>query len=202
MSFLDTVSESEADGAVAAIYTELRESLGYVPNYGKEFSLRPDLFTAWVQLNTAIKRSMDPRRYELATLASALQRRSSYCALAHGQKLLGLGAEPGELAALVSTPERADLTEEELEVVRYATKVADDPASITQADIDQLRSVGLSDAEIFDVAAAAAARLFFTALSDATGTLPDPAYRHTMADLIDVLAVGRPLADDPEPSPA
>lgn len=69
--------------------------------------------------------------------------------------------------------------------------MAHDPASITQSDIDRLRSLGLSDTEIFDVAAAAAARLFFTALADATGTLPDAVYRDTLPDLVDVLAVGR-----------
>jgi alkylhydroperoxidase family enzyme len=44
--------------------------------------------------------AMDPRRYELATLAAALELRSSYCALAHGKVLAdaevldAVGAEP------------------------------------------------------------------------------------------------------------
>lgn len=84
----------------------------------------------------------------------------------------------------------------------YATKVADDPASITQAGIDRLRSLGLTDAEIFDVAAAAAARLFFTALEDATGTHPDHVYRQTMPNLVDVLTVGRPVQGCPPPGEA
>lgn len=191
MSFLETVSEDEADGVVADIYDKLNQSLGYVPNYGKEFSLRPELFQAWMQLNRTIRDSMDRRRYELATVAAAVHRRSSYCTLEHGKSLLGLGSAPEQLRALVSEAHEAGLTEVEAAIVAYAARVADDPASITQSDIDRLRSLGLSDTEIFDVAAAAAARLFFTALADATGTRPDAVYRDTLPDLVDVLAVGR-----------
>jgi hypothetical protein len=53
----------------------------------------------------------------------------------------------------------------------------------------------LDDAEIFDVAAAAAARCFFSKLLDATGTLPDPVFRDSIPDLVDTLTVGRPIAE-------
>lgn len=195
MSFIETIPEETADGAVAEMYEKLRDGLGYLPNYGKEFSHRPELFAAWTQLNTAVKRAMDPRRYELATVAAAVRRRSSYCTLSHGEKLLGLGSEPDQVVALAGTSTGSGLTEVEQAIVDYAIKVAEEPSSITQEDVDHLRRLGLSDAEIFDVASAAAARLFFTALADATGTQPDSRYRETMPDLVDALAVGRPVAE-------
>lgn len=200
MTFLATIAEDDAAGAVAEMYDELRSSMGYVPNYGKEFSLRPHLLSAWTVLNTSIKRNMDPRRYELATVAAAAERRSSYCVLAHGEKLLSLGSAPDELTALATTARLSTLDPVEQAIVDYARKVAADPASVTQEDVDGLRALGLSDAEIFDVAAAAAARLFFTALADATGTRPDAVYRATMPDLVDVLAVGREVATEPASS--
>ena len=39
---------------------------------------------------------------------------------------------------------------------------ADDATEVGQGDIDRLRSLGLSDREILDVVAAAAARCFFS----------------------------------------
>lgn len=194
MSFIETVAETDADADVAAIYDRLRHALGYVPNYGRQFSHRPPVFDGWLQLITAIRSTMDPRRYELATLAAALRRRSSYCSLAHGEKLLGLGSMPDEVVALARDPAAAGLGEEERAVFDYAAKVASDPASVGQADVDRLRAVGLSDAEIFDVAAAAAARCFFATLTDALGTQPDSEYRTAIPDLVDALAVGRPVA--------
>ena len=195
MSFIETVPEDDASGEVAAIYQRLRDSLGYLPNYGRQFSHRPAVFEAWTQLNTAIKSTMDPRRYELVTVAAAVRRKSSYCSMAHAEKLLRLGSSPDEVTALAQTPLSAGLSEEEQAVVDYATKIAGDPSSVDEPDIERLRNTGLSDAEIFDVAAAAAARCFFASLSDALGTLPDPVFRDRMPDLVDALAVGRPLAE-------
>jgi hypothetical protein len=62
---------------------------------------------------------------------------------------------------------------------------------VTEDDIERLRSVGLSDTEIFDVAAAAAARCFFSKLLDATGTRPDSVFRQRIPGLVDDLTVGR-----------
>jgi uncharacterized peroxidase-related enzyme len=194
MSFIETIPEEAAEGDVASMYAQLRQSLGYLPNYGKEFSHRPALFAAWAQLNTTVKRAMDPRWYELATVAAAVRRRSSYCTLSHGEKLLELGSQPDQVVALAGGGV-AGLSEVEQAIVDYSAKVAQEPSSITQEDIDKLRSLGLSDADIFDVASAAAARLFFTALADATGTQPDARYRETIPDLVDALAVGRPVAE-------
>lgn len=195
MSFIETVPEADAPGATAAVYHHLRTALGYLPNYGRQFSHRPAVFDGWVRLNSAIKATMDPRRYELATMAAAVKRRSSYCSLAHSEKLLGLGSSPDEVTALAQDPATAGLDPLEQAVVDYAAKVAFDPASVEQGDIDRLRQAGLSDPEIFDVAAAAAARCFFATLTDALGTAPDSLYRSTMPDLVEALAVGRPVEE-------
>ncbi|HEX7098228.1 MAG TPA: peroxidase-related enzyme [Acidimicrobiia bacterium] len=193
MTFIDTVPEDGANGHVAEMYSKVRESIGYVPNYAKAFSHRPALFEAWAQLNSTVKSAMDPRRYELATVAAAVRRRSSYCALAHSEKLLQLGSTDEEVRSLARDPEGAPLGELEQAIVGYATQVAEAPHTVTAADIDRLRALGLSDSEIFDIASAAAARLFFTALCDAVGTQPDAVYRETMSNLVDDLAVGRPV---------
>lgn len=195
MSYIETVPEDEASGDVAGIYQTLHDTLGYLPNYGRQFSHRPAVFHAWAQLNGAIKSTMGTRRYELATVAAAVRRRSSYCSIAHAEKLLGLGSSPDEVTALAQTPRAAGLSDEEQAIVDYAAKVAGDPASVDETDIERLRRAGLSDAEIFDVAAAAAARCFFASLSDALGTMPDPVFRERIPDLVDALAVGRPLAE-------
>jgi alkylhydroperoxidase family enzyme len=63
-------------------------------NMERAFEPRPEVFAAWQQLNGAIKAGMDPRRYELATLAAARRLRSSYCSLMHGRVLRDEFAEP------------------------------------------------------------------------------------------------------------
>lgn len=191
MSFISTVPPEEASGEVESLYSRLQASYGYVPNYGQLFSLRPDLFKAWQSLVGAAAEGMDRRRYELTTVAAALARRNSYCSLAHGEKLLGLGSTSDEVTALAKSSTAAGLSAEEQAVFDFAAKVAADAASITEDDVGRLHELGLTDTEIFDVAAVAAARCFFTSLNDAMGTRPDAAYRESVPELVDVMAVGR-----------
>jgi len=76
----------------------------------------------------------------------------------------------------------------------FAGKVADDASSIQQADIERLRSSGLSDKEIVDVVLAAAARCFFSKTLDALGVEPDAKYADLDPGVRDALTVGRAIA--------
>jgi uncharacterized peroxidase-related enzyme len=190
LSFIETISQDQADGEISDIYQAEMAALGYLPNYARAFSLRPDLYRAWGQLLRTARSTMDPRLYEIATTGAAIALQSSYCALAHGEKLLGLGSDEAEVRSLVADHGSA-LDEQEREVFAYAGKVARSATSVTEHDIERLRSVGLTDTEIFDVAAAAAARCFFSKLLDATGTRPDAVFRERLPGLVDDLTVGR-----------
>ena len=165
-------------------------ALGYLPNYNRLIDQRPAVYAAWKQLNGAIKSTMEPRRYELATLAAASRLRSSYCTLAHGKVLL-TWVDPDELRAIVEDHHTAGLDDTEVAVMDLAAKVADDAGSVTQADVDDLRARGLSDVEVLDVVLTAAARSFFSKTLDALGAEPDAAYRGLEPALRESLTVGR-----------
>ena len=141
-----------------------------------------------------IKRGMDLRRYELATVAAARQLRSSHCVLAHGSVLIDkfLGAE--SVKAVVSNHRHAGLSEVDVAVMDLAGKVADDATSIQQTVIERLRSLGLADEEIVDVVLAAAARCFFSKTLDSLGVEPDAKYNALEPGVRDVLTVGRGIA--------
>ncbi len=192
MSWIADADES-ASPEVAAAFERDRLTLGYVANYTKLLARRPAVLEAWRGLNAAVKTSMDPRRYELATLAAARRLRSSYCCLAHGTVLVGQFDAMPEVRALVSGA-RGDLDPVDEAVVRLAEKVAGGAADLTEEDLSEVRALGLSDDEILDVVLAAAARCFFSTALDATGTEPDAAYRSMDPQLRESLTVGRPIA--------
>ena len=162
-------------------------------NYERAFELRPGVYAAWQQLNGAIKAEMDLRRYELATLAAARQLRSSYCCLAHGTVLAERFGEP--VARIAADHRAAGLDEIDVAVMDLAEQVADDATSVSAADLQRLRDLGLSLEEIMDVILAAAARCFFSKTLDALGVQPDPGYRDLDPGLRQALVVGRPIAD-------
>jgi alkylhydroperoxidase/carboxymuconolactone decarboxylase family protein YurZ len=78
MVFIRTVPETEATGTLRALYDQNIANRGYAPNHTKAMSLRPAAIEAWQKLLSAIRSPMDPRRYELVTLAAAAALRCSY----------------------------------------------------------------------------------------------------------------------------
>jgi uncharacterized peroxidase-related enzyme len=194
MPYIETVPEADATEGVAEIYEADRAAFGDLPNFTQSFSLRPTVYSAWRQLNGSIKAGMDLRRYELATVAAARRLRSSYCMLAHGSVLLDQFLDAETLRAVVDDPHTAGLDAADVAVMELADKVADDATRVTEADVDRLRSLGLSDEEIFDVVLAAAARCFFSKVLDGVGAEPDAKFRALDPELRDALTVGRPIA--------
>ena len=194
MTFIETIPEAEATGAVGEMYELDRQVFSDLPNFTQAFSLRPDVYAAWRHLNTTIKANMDLRRYELATVAAARRLGSSYCMLAHGSILMDKFLEPDAVRALADDFRTAELEPADLAVMELADKVAQDATSVTQADVDRLRDLGLTDGEILDVVVAAAARCFFSKTLDALGAQPDAKYSQLEQELRNTLTVGRPIA--------
>jgi uncharacterized peroxidase-related enzyme len=192
MSFIRTTPPQAARDAVADMYRRQQSAWGYVPNYAKVFCHRPEVMARWGQLLAEIKRPMDKRRFELVTFAAAHELRHSPCAIAHGQALRPFFSDAqiiaiaeGRLAGLLGEGEQAMLA--------YARQVARDAAQVTAGDVAALRAHGFSDAEIFDIAAVAAGRAFFTKLLDALGVLSDSPALALDDTLRRALTVGRPI---------
>ena len=162
-------------------------------NMEKAFEERPEVFAAWQQLNGAIKSGMDLRRYELATLAAARRLHSSYCSLMHGKVLRDQFGEP--VAAIARDRRSAPLDAIDVALLDLAERVMDDATSIDESDLRPLRELGLSDTEIMDIVLAAAVRCFFSKTLDALGVLPDAGLAELEPELLEVLVVGRPIAD-------
>ena len=195
MAFIGTISDSEAFGPVAKLYETDRINLGYVANHTRIFAHRPAVYDAWQQLRAAITEGMDRRRYELVTVAAARALHSSYCTLAHGKVLADRFLEPSRVRQIVTDHRSAGLDVVDVAVMDLAETVARDATAVTRADIERLRGIGLSDVEIFDVIAAAAARCFFSKALDALGVQADAAFAKLEPELRDALTVGRPIAE-------
>lgn len=161
------------------------------PNWAMAFSHRPELLEAWTILLGVIKVRMQPRRYELVTLATALALRSSYCALAHGSVLRAHFTDQELEALLRDGPQ----DEGDRAVMDYARAIALDAASIEEGMVERLRDLGLQEGEICDIAATAAARCFFSKYLDALGVQPDSAYGALPDALRNALTPGRPIED-------
>jgi len=194
MSFIETTPATQANGATLEMYQRQQASWGYVPNYAKLFSHRPEAMARWGMLLAEIRRPADARRFELVTFAVAHELKNSPCSLAHGKALADIIGKDAVIAiANGTTPET--VTAAEAAMMEYARQIARDASKITAAQVGNLKAVhGFSDAEIFDIAAIAAARCFFTKILDALGSEPDLGFMRIDGELRDPLTVGRPIS--------
>jgi len=194
MSFIKTTAAADATDEVRAMYARQEGAWGFVPDYAKVFCHRPEVMERWGKMLAAIKRPVDSRRLELVTFAAAHELRHSSCSLAHGNalaKIIGKDA----VIAIANGKDCAALTGAEIAMMQFARRVARDASRITSGEVAALREIhGFADDEIFDIAAIAASRSFFTKLLDALGSEADVSFMKLDSDLRRVLTVGRPIS--------
>jgi uncharacterized peroxidase-related enzyme len=192
MAYIETREPQATEGQARAMLERQQRAWGFVPNYAKVFTERADVMDEWAALLGAIRRHIDPRRFELVTFAAAVELRSSYCALAHGRVLREKLLDEDEMRALVSG-DRSVFSDAENAMMDLARKVSVDASSVTAEDVDRLRRTGFEENEIFDVVATAAARSFLAKLTDALGVQPDASFFELAPWLRERLTVGRPI---------
>jgi uncharacterized peroxidase-related enzyme len=196
--FLNAIDEASAEGDAAAWYARERKAWGYLPNYAASFASRGEVGLAWGNLNATIRGGMDRRRYELVTIAAARARQNTYCTVAHAKFLRDVVGDETALRSVALDPDGAALDDVDRALMAFAATVATAPSSVAQDDVDGLRALGLSDADVADVVFAVAARCFFATVLDATGALPDRQLADTFEpEVRDGLLTGRPFAERP-----
>ena len=69
MAFIRTIPEEEATGKLKELYDETLKNYGFDTGVSA-FSLRPEVREAYQNLLKTIRSFIDPRHYELATIAT------------------------------------------------------------------------------------------------------------------------------------
>ncbi len=194
MAFINTIRPREASGAAREMYERQENHWGYVPNYSKVFSHRPEVMARWGRMLAEIRRPVDDRRFELVTFAAAIEHKHSACSLAHGKQLAEMIGNDAVIA-IADGKEEDVLPVDEVAIVRFARTISRDARKVTSGQVEALRVIhGLSDEDIFDIAAIAAGRSFFTKILDALGSEPDSSFMRLDDDFRRRLTVGRPIS--------
>jgi len=75
---------------------------------------------------------------------------------------------------------RAGLSEKQMAMLDYAVKLTLDPVTVSEDDVDELRAVGFSDEDVWDIIEVTAMFNFTNRVMSAAGVMPNPEY-HGMA---------------------
>ena len=196
MAFIDTVTPADSKTDVREMYERQQSFYGYVPNYAKVFSLRPEVLARWGRLLAEIRRPMSDRLFELATFVAAIELKNSACSLAHGQQLSKfISRESIQSLAMGHIP--ATLSKAESVVVEFSRKIARDASTVSPLDVEALKQQGYSDGEVFDIVTTVAGRAFLTKILDSLGVETDNTANDLAESFKSALIVGRPICETP-----
>lgn len=190
--YIKTVSDAEAEGEIAQIYADERAAMGMVMNATRCWSARPDMLAPVEHLLHQLRNgfSLGLVNFRLITLIVAKHVPSSYCSHVYFRTLSkALGRE--KVLAIHRDFRTAGLTPAEVAMLAYAEQIAIDASKITEANIDGLRAVGLTDLNIADIALAASYRCFMSRYFDAIGATVEPDFLDEDADIRAEMAVGK-----------
>ncbi|MBC8160372.1 MAG: carboxymuconolactone decarboxylase family protein [Roseiflexaceae bacterium] len=174
MAHFPIIEEADArDPQVIAIYAEIRQELGFgiVPNIFKSMAIRPTLLRAhWDKFRATILHGHLPRTLkEMIGILISQANQSEYAMRVHLHGLSAMGMSEEVLQTLVRDFANCPLPEREKRMLQFGLRAATDPLSITSGDYDALRTVDLSDEEIFEIVATADLFASINAYTDSAG---------------------------------
>jgi uncharacterized peroxidase-related enzyme len=176
-----------------ALFDEDHEELGYVMNVSRLWAYQPGTVAALFELmgQTLSGADFSPRQRGILVCAAASSLGDSYCSLAWGSKLSKTASSA--LAAAVISEDDNGLADDERVMAAWARKVVRDPNATTSADLEELRSAGFDDSQIFAMTVFVALRLAFSTVNDALGAAPDAQLRRDVpAEVAAAVDFGRP----------
>lgn len=172
MGFLQEVNL----GVSFAPFAALQECFGFVPSLFRCQSLLPRLIEAEAGLAGVILsrgRALSRKQKERLLLMLAAANRNAYGAAAHYQLLCLLGETEDWLDRLLSDYQRAGLPAADRALVDFVLKLGTDGASVSRADITELRAYGWTDETTLDAVLVTAWGNFQSCLSTGLGASLD-----------------------------
>ncbi|MBM9515170.1 peroxidase-related enzyme [Desulfogranum marinum] len=132
-----------------------KEKLGFIPNVLVALAHRPDEFRAFLAYNNALmnkESGLTPADKEMIIIAHSNHNGCSYCVQSHGAALRLATENPTIADQVAVNYHEADITPRQKAMIDFAMKVTTDSRSINESDFATLRTHGLSDEDIWDIA--------------------------------------------------
>ncbi len=160
MTYIKTITPSDAKGRLAKIYDRVRGADGRVDNILTAHSLRPPSLEGHMALYKNVlhhSANQVPKWFlEVIGVLVSLRNGCAYCVEHHFAGLERLLDDADEAAAIRSSLE-GELAEgaiwgaKEIAALLYAEKLTMRPADMAETDVSELREAGWDDGEILEI---------------------------------------------------
>lgn len=173
MSRLHTLTESDATGKTAQLFSAIKGSMGKVPNaYLTIGSNSPDVLGQMLQLNAALhKGSLSARELEAINLAVSEESGCDYCLAAHTLMAKKAGYTDEQTLELREARFSGDARIDAL--VQFVQYLVSTRGTVSADRVASFREAGFSDQQVVETIAAVSAILFTNMVNRVNDTVVD-----------------------------
>ena len=198
ISALGVPDPATMDDDLKIIWDKCIEKLGFVPNVLSTYSLKPRRLRNFMAMYNDIMLApsgLSKLEREMVAVVVSSANRCYYCLVAHGAAVRQLSGDPelGEMMALNYRVAKLDARQRAM--LDYTWKMTTTPYLIGDADRDELRAVGLSTEDIFDLSETVAFFNLSNRMASATDMMPNKEYHPSFRAADPVPA--KPIATKP-----
>jgi len=167
---------NEMPDDIREMIESVSEKSGFVPNVFVALAARPEEFRSFFALHDTLmdkSEGLSKAERELIVVATSAVNECMYCVIAHGAILRIRSKNPLIADQVATNPAKATLSRRERDIVNFALHVATDSATVTDAEIDDMRAKGFTDDEIWDIGAITAFFALSNRLANFAGISPN-----------------------------
>ncbi len=163
----------------AKFFALCEEKLGLVPNVLRAYAHNIDKLNAFSAMYNDLmlgESGLSKLEREMIAVVVSAENRCFYCLVAHGAAVRELSGKPELGEALVMNYRVAELTPRARAMLDFAVKMTVNSREMEETDRQALRNVGLSEVDIWDIAAVAGFYNMTNKMASAIDMRPNPEY--------------------------
>ena len=183
ISRLRVPEEQGLSDDIQALYAQMREKPGFVPNVYRAYSLRPQQLRGFLALYDSImteESGLSKAEREMIAVTVSARNHCFYCLTSHGAVLRIRSGDEVLADAVAANYRAADLTPRQRAMLDFALIVTEASDRCRDEDVDALRAHGFTDEDIMDIVQVAAFFNYSNRVASALDLRPNREY-HAMA---------------------
>jgi len=173
MSYLNQTPFDEKDFPTLQL---IKNDYGFIPNFFRAQTSRPDILDAEVLLVDSIlikEGALTRQQKEYIFLVCSAANLSTYCVTAHCEIIRMLHIEGPEPEQIALDHTATDLPIVDKALLNFALKLNNHSLKVNQEDIDTLRTYGFDDQQILEAVMCVGLAKFANCVGFGLGTVPD-----------------------------
>ena len=155
---------------------DVQEKSGFVPNVFLALANRPDEFRAFFAYHEALMEKeggLTKGEREMIVVATSAHNQCIYCVVAHGAILRIREKNPQLADQIAANYRKADITPRQKAMLDFALKVSKSSHEISNVDIEEMRELGFSNDDIWDIGAISALFALSNRMANLTSMRPN-----------------------------